>query len=655
MNRGTVVLLALAILLAHTFAIHQTPEGDFGEPYEIAHVSYRLGRNLVYEGTALWNPDGRSAAESYPSTSWVLLAALAARLYLSPILFAQVVGLVSVLGTAIVLAQFSPKRTAGLIAPLLLAASGSAAASALSGTEASLAMFLTTLAFLAFERGWARILSGALALLLLTRPEGLCTLALLGAGEFAWRPRGEHAPRRALAGAYVLPLALVAGAALLRRVFTGSWVSPFAAPLLEPDPERWNLGLHYLASFAVSSGFGLLFLVVILSLAAGRTRSTGGRALALAGAWWSVVVLSGGDGLPFWNALVPVLPLFFLGVQECLRAWMDERAGVARVAWPILLASVLASFAVSKVPGNVGPLPLAEPLTRWQTPHAELARAYPRPLGRLGLLEEIRGVKLLRTLGVFLRDRVGADASILTAWPGTIGYLSRKEVFDLAGRVWPLPGEGRPHSWRGVKRFDVVATLPDVDYIVPVIGSTSEIDAPSDLLGAWLAMYDVVGATPEREGELLSSLGDYHLISVPVPAESRRPHEPSERPFPLLERKSLELTPSLELEIEGQVLRVLLRHEGHQQVVDLCVRARRGRDDLYLRPTGGWTSDGPLDARTSVLVFPTGTRAILLIEARVPPELAGARVSAWLHNPGMLPDAPLAPVGHAVRAPVEPR
>src|SRR5512134_226939 len=72
MNRGTVILLALAILLAHTFAIHQTPQaGDIAAPYEIAHVAYRLGRNLVHEGAALWNPGGLPV-ESYPSALWVL-------------------------------------------------------------------------------------------------------------------------------------------------------------------------------------------------------------------------------------------------------------------------------------------------------------------------------------------------------------------------------------------------------------------------------------------------------------------------------------------------------------------------------------------------------------------------------------------------------
>lgn len=649
MNRGTVILLALAILLAHTFAIHQTPAGDIAAPYEIAHVAYRLGRNIVHEGTALWNPGG-APVESYPSVIWVLVSAVAARLYISPMLVTQALGLCAALATVIVLAQFSPKRTSGLIAPVLLAASGSAAAAALSGTEAAFAMLLSTTAFLAFERGWKRTLTLTLAVLLLTRPESAAFLLLLFLFEGLLRPRGEHARRAPRWGAFALPCLLVLATLVTRRALTGLWLSPFAAPLFEFDPARWRIGVQYLASFVFCSGFGLLFLVVILSLCAGRSSAMGTRSLALAGWWWAVVALSGGDELPFWNALVPLLPLFFLGVQECLRVWMDERQSLARVASPLLFLSLSASFLVSKVPGDLGPLRIEELLTRWQTPRGELAGAYPRPLARLGLLEEIRAVEHLRTVGVFLRQRVGADAVILTAWPGAIGYLSRKEVRDLSGRAWPLPDHDRPLSWRGAARVDVVASLAsEIDYIVPVIGTLNLSDAPGDFLIAWLERYDIVGHNEKRMRELRRALSGFMLVSVPVPAESRAPNQPSERPFLLLQRKDLEMIPLLSLEVRDDLLRVFARHEGHHQVVDLCVRATTSDGaELYLSPPGIWTQSNPLDARTSLLIFPTGTRSIQLLEARVPPELRGASVSAWLHNPGMRPDGPLSPVGTPV-------
>jgi hypothetical protein len=404
-------------------------------------------------------------------------------------------------------------------------------------------------------------------------------------------------------------------------------------------------------SFALSSGYGLLFLVLAFSVAAGRVSAMGARALSVAGLYFALVILSGGDELPFWNALVPVLPLFFLGVQDCLREWMDERESLAKVVWPVLLASVVAALSVSKIPGDLGPLRLESLLTRWQTPREALAKAYPRPLGRLGLLEEVRMVENLRRLGVFLRQRVGADAVILSACSGAIGYLSRKEVRDLSGRVWPPPGQALPLSWRGPPRVDVVAALRQgVDYIVPQFGPLDETDEPDEFWRNWLERYDVVGATSEREREVLQALEAFTLVSVPVPAGSRgtlETLEPSEHPFPLLQRKESEspLIPRIEILKQNGALRVLVRHEGPQQVVDLCVRATGAGINSFLAPTGQWLPSVERDARTSLLLFQTGSRPVQLVQAHIPGELAGARITAWLHNPGMSPSAALALVG----------
>ncbi|HEX6885682.1 MAG TPA: hypothetical protein VF530_20075 [Planctomycetota bacterium] len=649
MNRGTVILLALAILLAHTFAIHQTPDGELAAPHEMAHAAFRLGRNLVFEGTAAWNPGG-PPHESYPSPLWVLWCAAAARAYVSPFVASQGLGLLAALATIVVLAQFSPKRSSGLIAPVLLAASGSVATAAFSGTEATLAMMLVTTTFLAFERGHRRLLALAASALVVTVPEGVAVLAFLLAGEGAWRPRGAQAVRPPLWGAYALPVTVALGSTLVRRVWTGQWLSPSAVELWQVAPERWRLGGEYLAGFALSSGFTLLVLVVVLSVCAGRSSAMGTRALALVALWWGLVALAGADELPFWSALVPVLPLFFLGVQECLRVWMDERAALARVAWPVLALSLGGAFLASKVPSNLGPLALEDPLTRWQTPRGNLAHAYPRPHGRLGLLEEIRSVENLRRLGLFLRQRTGADAVILTSSPGAIGYLSRREVRDLSGRAWPVPGEEHTRSWRGGPRIDLLAAMEsDVDYIVPLVGTLSDDEEPSNLLREWLERYDRVGPTPERQAAVLAALDGFALVSVPVPARSRGPLEPARDPFPLLQRKDIELIPALAIESAGDRVRILARHEGSDIVADLCVRATRpDGSERYLAPTGRWDSSLPLDARTNLLLVRTGPRSIQMIEARVPPELRGAAVTAWLHNPGMRMDAPLAPVGTPV-------
>jgi len=475
MNRITVIFLALAILLAHTLAIHQTPDGEFAAPYEISHVAYRCARNLIRHGALAWNP-GAATVESYPSAIWVGICAIAEHRYFSPIFVTQVVGILCALGTVVVMTQFSPRRTAGLIAPMLLAASGTAAAAGASGTEAPLAMLLVTTAFLAFERGWRKVLAISLALLVGTRPEGGALVVAFLLLELFDRPFEETSlPRRTLRQWFAAPLLVIAGMALYRAGVLGSWLSPFGSSLFDPVPGQTLLGVHYLWSYVACSGSAPLLLFPILLAPGGWLSGTGRRALILFLVWVGVVVMSGGDGLPFWNALAAVLPLSLIAVQEALTGWMDRRPRFAPVTWAVLVLATAASFLVSKSPGNVGPIPLERFQRWWMAPSARTAEVYERPLGRMGLLAEIREIERLRPLGVFLRDSVKEPSSVATFWPGAIAYLSRKHVYDLLGRAFPAAGTEGNYSWRAARKVDLVNAIErQADYVVPLIGAVEE-------------------------------------------------------------------------------------------------------------------------------------------------------------------------------------
>ncbi len=654
MNRITFLFLALAILLAHTLWIHQTPSGEFAAPYEISHVAYRCARNLIRHGALAWNP-GAAAVESYPSALWIGVCTVAEHRYLPPTLVTQFVGILCALGTVVVLTQFSPRRMAGLIAPMLLAASGSAAAAGASGTEAPLAMLLVTSAFLAFERGWRRSLAATLALLALTRPEGIFLVFAFLVLELFDRPIGENGlRRRSLRWWYVVPVVVVGAMAISRWVNLGTWLSPFGRSLLEPTPGQAALGLDYARSYLLSSGSAPLLLFPVVLLPLRWLSGTGRRALILSATWLGMVVLSGGDGLPFWNALAAVVPISLISVQEALRGWMDRRPRFAPVTWAVLVLATGASFLVSKSPGNIGPIPLERFQRWWMEPGPRLAEAYGRSLGRLGLLAEIREVERLRPLGVFLRDSAKEPSTIATFWPGAIAYLSRKEVYDLRGRAFPSTEDGRVHSWRANRKVDLVDAFErEAGYVVPLIGSLEEGVPPSSFLETWLRRFDTEGTSQERNRALVAALWRYELISVPVPDRSHQPDVPSTIPFLLLRSKDLGLTPTIELELEGGKARVHVRHVGHRQVVDLGVKVT-GPDGgtLHLRPTGEWTEDDVgIAARTSILLYETGPRPILLLEADLPPDLAEGTVEAQLTNPGMPSNAPLAAVGSPALAP----
>jgi len=652
MNRTAVVFLALAILLAHTLAIHQTADGGFASAYDMAHVAYRLGRNLVHEGRPLWDPLG-PWIESHPSPLLVGVAAAAERLYLFPTVVSQALGVLCALGTIVVVAQFSPKRMAGLIAPMLLATSGGVAAAAASGTEAPLAMALLALAFLAFERRWGRTLLLALLLLALARPEGAAVAAAFALLEVLDRPasldRGSDAAgrRAALRPAFWSLAALLLAIAVLRHSLTGTWFSPLTGELLAMDAQRWELGAHYLWSFVIGSGAGMLLVLPVVCTLGRRIEPTGRRALVLALLWAAWVGLAGGDRLPFWNALVPALPLAFLSVQSSITCWIDRRPRHAPLAWGLLGLAVGASLLASKLATDVGPLPLNRILSAWRRPTATLADAYERELARGGLVQAIEEVERLRNVALFLRDNTEADASIATLWPGAIGYLTRKEVHDLLGRADLAPDSERTHSWRGVPRVDLVRALERrVDYLVTLTAGPG--GSIAEFLRGWLRRYDVIGDDDARLRELLHALRQYELVSVPVPKQSATPRVRSPHPFLILRNKDLELSPRLELRREGDTFTALVSHHGHQQLVDLWVAVTDSAGNTWnMRPTGEWTRD-VVDARTHVLVYDTGPRPIHMLRARLPAELEPMELLARLHTPGMRADAELAAVGPQV-------
>src|SRR5688500_5518367 len=134
MNRTLALLLTVAVLLAHMLAIHKSSTGAIAPPYDDAHVTYRVARNLVETQSLAWD-QGSPAVESFPSLTWVLVGGLGQRLQFGVTMFCQTVGALSALITVFVLARFSPGRLAGVIAPLLFVVSGGIAAAAASGAE----------------------------------------------------------------------------------------------------------------------------------------------------------------------------------------------------------------------------------------------------------------------------------------------------------------------------------------------------------------------------------------------------------------------------------------------------------------------------------------------------------------------------------------
>ena len=295
----------------------------------------------------------------------------------------------------------------------------------------------------------------------------------------------------------------------------------------------------------------------------------------------------------------------------------------------------------SKIPGDLGPLATDPVLSAMAKSRAPVVRAWgSERSGRLHLVADLERSERLRAMGIFLRDQVAADARILSPWPGAIGYLSRRQVVDLLGRVGEDEGA---HSWRGPARADVVAALAArPEYVVPLIEDRLRPPTQDQLIELLLSRHDVVGATPERRVALAEALAPYELVTVPIPEHEHELTLPSASPGFLLRLRELGLSPRLSLVPDGNGLAVLVQHDGHHQVVELEVTLELPDGELlYVRPDGHGGADR-VRARTETLLFPTGTRRVKLLNLSLP-EDGPVRVGARLLNPMSSPDDPLAP------------
>lgn len=643
MNRTTALFLSLALLLAHALLLQHSPTGEATPTYEISHVAFRVARNLMHQGTLAWNT-GTPPIESYPSPLWIALCSLGVQLYLSPLALTKGVGLLCALATIVVVGSFSRRRLAGVIAPLLLAAHSGLAAAATDGTETCLFTLLVAASFLAFERRAKRALGALLVLLCLTRPEGaVFALGLLALELLGRRRKGSDEPRPLLS-AFVPPAVALALLAALRLAITGSPLSPTGAALLSPDGESMRLGLNYVIRHSLLLGSPLLVVVPVLVALRGRLTAQGRHALALTALWLGVVLLQGGNGYSFGNAFLPAMPLLFVAVQEGLRRTIDSRLpGSEHLAWTLFLVALFTSGLASKAPENLGPLRLGPWLESRQSPGPVLEEAWDRPIGVLGVQQELEETRRLRRLSIFLRDRLYAENTILTPWPGAIGYLTRKHVIDMRGRATRPPGAALPNAWTGNPRVDLVEILSErPDYIV---ASIEVLDTPPDLremARGWLERYDERGEVPGpvRLERILAALEPYELIAVPVPA-AENPDAYSNSVSFLLRRRELELGPRIELEVEGSSFRVLVRNRGHQQVVELELRITdvEGRTH-WMRPTGAFETELPVHARSGILLYPAASPMVELVRGELPQGLRARELTAVLHNPGTEPGAP---------------
>ena len=428
--RGAYFLLIGAAFVA--FAVYL----GWGETLDDAAISFAYAKNLV-GGQGLVVSPGAEPVEAYSNFLWVLLIAPLVAMRLDVILAAKVVGIVLSLATLVLLARMPgllTRRGLGwldLLAPTLTALAAPFALWSVSGMENALESLLlvTALVLSMWEINHPRAVpwsSAAFVALALTRPEGLvfwlaaCAHRLL---LFALGRRPSRNDLMWLAG-FLVPMALyhvwhyqyfgeLVPNTYFAKASHRSIREVFHYATTPSDP-----GFGYIRSFVSDYRLLPLFVFLPLSLLGPRGLTHYSLPVMMLLAGTAAVLYDGGENAPHYRFLSPLIPLFYLSVQEGSRTvWSTLARLMPR--FRIAPARAVAGLAVT---GAVLAAALPTSLERAGAVHASpFAANYSTVEQRARQLEQLAGC-----LG---REH----ASVLTPDIGAVAFRTSLLVIDVAG------------------------------------------------------------------------------------------------------------------------------------------------------------------------------------------------------------------------------
>jgi arabinofuranosyltransferase len=408
-----------------------------------AYISYRYAANLAHGLGPVFNAGER--VEGYSSFLWMILGATVLRLGGEPQVWMPVLSALAALATLGLVMHAHHSRGMNLLpAGFLLAASPCFGAWGTGGLETALFTLTLTGGILALMRATAsrqrqdpasrpaaeggQVVADALrtslasgflfALATLTRPEGLFLSPIAGAW-LLYAVLRKRAPWRAWGAWAAIWLACVAPQLAWRASYYGRLL-PNSYYIKSPGFPNVMEGLGYvLRSIRDLHLYLPILAAVVLFTAAGRARLRAAAlgpiaaAIAIYGAY---VTTTGGDFMPLYRFVAPIMPLFALAagaVMLAAHAAMTARwsRGVALV----VTASILAGYSLLNVQRT-----LREPdvWTEGTLASVGLMRQQVHDWGEVG--RELR--------------RVSAPTDTLaTTAAGIIPYESRLYTLDLLG------------------------------------------------------------------------------------------------------------------------------------------------------------------------------------------------------------------------------
>ncbi len=414
MSRDTRITLAAFCLLGLLLILHALL--FFPMRVDDSFILLRYAENLARGLGPVFNPGER--VEGFTSPAMVGLEALLLRLGMEPFvpvkLLGMAWGLVLLGSTQALTRELSGSRAAAVVAGLLVALHPSVAVACINNLETApfaalvtLGLWLHVRARSARDEGLAGL---ALALAILFRLEGALPLAFIGMSSLV---RWRHEPDRWRRwGALALPaLVLVVPFQALKALWFGSLVPNTLLAKVPRDPTgRLASGLEYITRYGREQQ-GYLALPLVWWLAfKGDARF---RLLAaLATAWGAYIAWVGGDWIPHFRFLVPLVPIACTALATAL-LWLWTRLGglAARTRTLVrggLVLLLLATFLPPTVLQEQDLLLVVQDMT----------------FGSLRAREQ---------LGPWLSARGGAGSSVALVDVGAVAYHSDLHVIDTGG------------------------------------------------------------------------------------------------------------------------------------------------------------------------------------------------------------------------------
>lgn len=433
-DRSGALLLLIAIASAafSTFVVSQKTWLDD------AFISFRYARNL-YEGAGLvFNAGDR--VEGYTNFLWTIVAYGGLHFGFTPIAFAQVASvsaqiltlwMVYLLGTAPTRPRYQT-----LIAPVFLAVNLSFLIYPMTGMETTFFTMLLTLAVLLYHRQIHKSRVGAMAIgavlvaIALTRFDGLVLVVVI----LSYRLLVRHEVKASIPSIAVFLAGIIAYSAWRLSYYPTLLPNTFYAKV-GFTPRQLLLGGLYLARFTADVGQYPLLLGII-PFAVGRTTHTIRFAGWIVLAHLMYVLVVGGDWMPHFRFVLPVLPLVFFLMQEGILAVHD--LAKARIA--SRSNKVFAALALILLFG-AGLMPLYK------------ARAFSKAISGDSFHPQDA-----REIGIYLNKTLPAETVVAAEWAGIVPFYMKQPVLDIFGLTdRDIAARGFPASATG--RF------PTADYV----------------------------------------------------------------------------------------------------------------------------------------------------------------------------------------------